>query len=214
MAKAPLQRTREWWIARRGKITSSRAHTIMHGGPKGWMSLATELRAELLSDEPIIREIRTRAIDHGVEYEDAAIADAELILGERFTRVGFVQCKDCEWLGCSPDFLARRRRWNGEVKCPELKQHMVTYMVRRIPERYVAQVQFQMMVQGLKNTLFISHHPNPPHWKMRTVILEVPRDEVYCARLRKKCEEFKRFLDHPEQSRAEALLAGPIPKYF
>ncbi len=208
-----LQRTREWWVARRGKITSSRARTIINGTVRGWHSLAIELRAELLSPEPIIRDIHTHAIDHGVEYEPAAIADAELILGERFKPVGFVQHKQYDFIGCSSDFLARRRKWNGEVKCPQLAEHMRTYMSRQLPPQYVPQVQFQMMVHDVKWTLFISHHPNPAHWKMKTVILEIPRDDAYCERMLARCLEFKRFLDAPELGRAP-VIAAKLPQYF
>jgi putative phage-type endonuclease len=188
-----LQHSQAWWLARRGKITASRMHTVMDGGVKAWQTLANTLMAERLMDdmpEPEDNQWKGAAIAHGVEYEPIARTNAELMMNADFDLVGFVQHPGFDFIGASPDALYCS--FPVEIKCPQkLEKHMAVYRDQRLPDEHTAQVQTQIACTGAPMGYFISHHPTPPHWKMRTVILEVPRDQGYIDVMMERCRRFK-----------------------
>lgn len=210
----PLQRTPEWYLAHRGKITSSRAHTVVYGGQRGWLSLMDLMRRELESEEPIVRELYTDPILRGRELEGPALASAELILGEEFEQVGFIEHPTIPYIGCSSDALARDRTVNVEVKCYTKRAlHLEVYNTLTMPPKHHAQVQCQMAVHNADLTLFISHFPEMPHWKMQTVIVEVGRDQNFIDRFYESCERFMRSF-RGEQPLVTHVTSKNIPQLF
>lgn len=189
----PLQHEQGWWLARRGKITASRMHVVMDGGSRAWQTLADKLMAERLMEnmpEPDDEEWKGAAIAHGKEYEPIARTNAELAENADFDLVGFVPHPTFDFIGASPDFLWLERP--GEIKCPiKLERHMVVYRSQRVPDEHVAQVQTQIACTEADRGFFVSYHPYPPHWKMRCVILEVPRDQTYIDQMIERCQRFK-----------------------
>jgi hypothetical protein len=197
----PHQHTKEWFLARRGKLTSSKMKTIVHGGPKGWLTLIKKLQAELASDDflgPDLEHIP--AIAHGRKHEPIALANIELERGIDASLVGFVTHPIYDYIGCSSDWVeydpaTKRVKVNGEIKCPlDLKRHLAVYQTGRMPDDHRPQVQCQMFVHEVDRTLFTSYHPDAPHWKIRTVCVEVPRDETYVELMLRRCEEFRRVM--------------------
>lgn len=195
----PHQRTAEWWRARRGKLTSSRMKTICHGGPRAWTTLIAKLRAELESDDIIEPDLdHVPAIAHGRAHEPIALANVELDLSIEATLVGFVTHPAIDYIGCSSDWVLwdpdnRRALKNGEIKCPlNLERHLTVYQTGRMPDEHRPQVQCQMFVHEVSSTYFTSFHPMAPHWKQRTVTVEVPRDEAYIEYMVQRCEQFWR----------------------
>lgn len=190
----PLQHTAEWHLARRGKITSSRMKVIVHGGPKAWTTLIRKLREELANDEPTEPDLDfVAAISHGRKYEPVALAEAELHLGTDFELVGFVCHPTIDYLGCSSDAMAYERTLNLECKCfLDLAKHMLVYQTGQMPDEHRAQVQCQMCVHGCDRTMFISYHPDAPHWKQRTALVEVPLNTSYRDLMLERCDQFMR----------------------
>lgn len=192
MSDNPYQHTPEWHRARRGKLTSSRMKTIVHGGPRAWTTLIGKLQAELASDvilEPDLDFVP--AIAHGRKYEPIARANVEMDLGLDFDLVGFVTHPEFDFIGCSSDALAPDRSFNWECKCPfNVDRHRVVYQTRRMPDEHRPQVQCQMFVHGIDRTLFTSYHPGEPHWKMRTINVEVKLDQRYVDYMVLRCEQF------------------------
>lgn len=199
MVDNPHQHTREWFLARRGKLTSSRMKIIVHGGPKAWTTLIGKLQAELTSDDILEPDLEyVPAIAHGRANEPIARANVELNLGIEATLVGFVTHPVYDYIGCSSDWVVwepnvRRVSVNGEIKCPyNLERHLVVYQTGRMPDEHRPQVQCQMFVHNVHTTFFTSFHPGAPHWKQRTVTVEVKRDEAYCEYMVQRCEQFMR----------------------
>jgi putative phage-type endonuclease len=188
----PHQHNREWHLARRGKLTSSRMKTIVHGGPRAWTTLIGKLEAELASEDPLESDLDyVEAIAHGRKYEPIARTEAELLLGTEFDLVGFVQHPSIGYIGCSSDALWREERKNLEIKCfMDLRKHMSVYQTGQMPDEHRAQVQCQMCVHKYEETLFVSYHPDAPHWKMRTVIIEVPLNLAYQDLMLQRCDQF------------------------
>lgn len=212
-ASNPFQHTQEWFLARRGHITSSRMKTIVHGGPRAWTTLINLLQREMTSDAPIEPDLdHVPAIAHGRQYEPIARVNAELMLDEEIELVGFVEHPQLEWLGCSSDGLLLKRTVNAEIKCPKnLEKHIQVYQTRQMPDEHRPQVECQMCVHDVDETLFISYHPNAAHWKLRTVIVEVRSDRAYREMMLEKCEQFLKAFrgETPVQPRSIT-----IPKYF
>jgi hypothetical protein len=188
----PYQLTPEWHRARRGMLTSSRMHTIVHGGPRAWLTLIKKLQAEMASDVSLEPDLdHVPAIAWGRQYEPVALANAQLELDTDFELVGFQRSSLYDYMGCSSDALAYNRGVNVETKCPmNLAEHRRVYDTRRMPDKHRAQVQSQMIVWDVPRTLFISYHPHMPHWKLRLVIVEVEADRAYQEVIVRKCEEF------------------------
>lgn len=210
MNSAP-QRSDEWWLQRRGKITGSKVRRVLTGTPKrGWKSLAAQLAEELRTDT-MPEGVSTYAMDRGEQMEPHTLANAALDYGFKLVPVGFKQHPTIPYLGASSDFLVRigrsRTRFiNGEAKSPlVLARHMRVAMNRQLPEEYLPQVQLEMECHGAELTYFISHHPDAPDWRMRTVKIEVPRRQAYIDYMLEQCDKFWRFYtfqdDEPSTSK-------------
>lgn len=195
----PHQHNKEWFLARRGKLTSSRMKTIVHGGPRAWTTLIRKLQAELASEDILEPDLdHVPAIAHGRRNEPIARANIELDLGVDATLVGFVTHPGYDYIGCSSDWVQVRELGgrqvvvrNGEIKCPlNIERHLVVYQTGRMPDEHRPQVQCQMFVHDVPTTLFTSYHPDAAHWKQRTITVEVERDEAYIEYMVGRCEQF------------------------
>lgn len=191
-AANPYQHTAAWFMARRGKLTSSRMKTIVHGTPKGWATLIKKLRAELASPDVLEPDLEhVPAIAWGRKHEPIALAEAELQLGTDFELLGFAMHPRREYIGCSSDFLAYNRTVNGEIKCPlNVDVHNLVYQTRQMPNAHKPQVTCQMFVHNVDRTLFVSYHPEALHWRFRCVIVEVALDTGYRDLMLERCDQF------------------------
>jgi len=209
-------------MARRGKITGSRMHIIMDGGARAWKTLADKLRLEALAErvpEPDLDFVP--AIAHGRRYEPIARSNAELELGFDFQLLGFMEHPEFPFMGCSADFYALYDPpapavpypgLPGEIKCPlVLEKHMEVYRTQQMPAEHKPQVQCEIACYGAPSALFISYHPDAPHWKMRTVIVRVQRDEPYILSMYNRCNEFMKALS---EHRSPSAPAKSIPRLF
>jgi hypothetical protein len=207
----PHQHTDEWWRARRGRITGSRMHVIMNGGARAWKTFADRLRLEAISEhqeEPSLDFVP--AIAHGMKYEPIARTNAELELGYDFDLPGFRAHPQLPYLGCSADAIAHGMP--VEAKCPlVLEKHMEVYRTQCMPAEHAPQVQCEIAVYEATCGLFLSYHPDAPHWKMRLVIVPVARDDAYIERMYLRCNEFMRAI---EEHRSPSAPAHTIPKLF
>lgn len=208
----PNQHTDEWWRARRGRITGSRMHIIMDSGARAWKTFADRLRLEALEDhvpEPDLDFVP--AIAHGKKYEPIARTNAELELGVDFDLPGFRVHPMFDFIGCSADALTPARR-PIEIKCPlVLEKHLEVFRTQQMPIEHKPQVQCEIAVWDADQAVFVSYHPDAPHWKMRTVVLGIPRDGLYIAEMVRRCKEFKAAI---AEHRSPSAPARVIPRLF
>lgn len=133
------QRTPEWDEARLGRVTGTGLKRVL-GTPKVREGYFYEILAERLSTEATNEE---SAMDRGVRLEKEAIEVYEAYQMVKIVSVGFVQRKDNNWLGYSPDGLVEAK--NGpytkdiEIKCLSSANHIKTFLTQQIPEEYSAQ---------------------------------------------------------------------------
>lgn len=76
-----------------------------------------------------------------------------------------------------------------EVKCPESKTHMLTWLRRTLPDEYLYQVQGQLWISGRQWCDFISFDDRFPR-AMSMVVVRVNRDEELIARMSRRVKAF------------------------
>jgi hypothetical protein len=189
----------------------------VQGTPRGWATFAGELIHEA-SDEYVHQELHVASVENGKLYEPVAIANAQMLLGEEFEPIGFITHPEYDWLGCSSDFLCRDRTVNGEVKCPiTFAKHMEVRNTRQLPKEYWPQVQLQMACWDVRTTIFVSYWSDkskhlPP--EMRTVPIEVSRDDRYCDHMIERCKEFRKFMLGTTEIVTRSYNPDTLPQLF
>jgi hypothetical protein len=181
------QRTPEWDLARLCTPTSSRFNELITplGKPRRGESVTTyrrQLIGEWLTGLPHSIPT-TRAMQHGIENEDAARDVYEHVTGNEVEQVGFIRC-DSLPCGCSPDGLIGDVG-GIEIKCPfNTGEHVRTILDGDVPPQYVAQVQGSLLVTGRKWWDLVSYDPRIDDVSVAMFILRVYRDEEFIGTLR------------------------------
>jgi hypothetical protein len=161
---------------------------------------------------------KSAAMERGVDKEaDASDAYAaakfvDVAQGRLLLRT------DC-LIGATPDgFIEEDEEGPGllEIKCPESKRHLETWMSRTLPEEYFEQVHGQMWVADRAWCDFVSYDDRFPK-PMQLVVIRVYADEDYRTKLATRCEAFaeqvkdrlgdiRRFLADASPEQAETVV--------
>lgn len=143
------QRSPEWYAARAGRATSSKADAILAKPRSGSGEAVTrrdyklQLAVERLIGAPQEEGFTNADIRRGIELEPKARGAYEAATGEIIDQVGFLSMVDY-LAGCSPDGLVNRGITG--FKCPKSATH-VDYLKRnRIPPEYVPQITHELWV--------------------------------------------------------------------
>lgn len=153
------QRTPEWYAVRELKFTASDANALISRG-KGVLSLIEEKLMDYFSSgvfEEYEKKPYTKDMQRGVEFEEQARRIYELETGLKVSEVGF--CELTENAGCSPDGLV------GDDGLIEIKNHSnkVFFKLmqdRKIENKYLDQMQYQMFVTGRQWCDYFGFNPN------------------------------------------------------
>jgi len=147
------QRTPAWYEVRRELITASEAASALNVKP--FAGFKGSPREELMLtklNKP--GSFTGMAMQHGIAYEDEACAFAMEKLGKKHLEFGLIVHKDYPWLAASPDGLTS----DGlcvEIKCP-VRRKIIPGV---IPHHYIPQIQVQMEVCNVEETIFIQYKP-------------------------------------------------------
>lgn len=193
-----IQGSAEWARLRMGIPTASNFEKIITPGGKPSKQAEAyrrHLLAEMLIGLPIDAP-KTSWMDRGVEMEDEAVCYYEFERDVAVKKVGFV-IDESGLFGASPDRLVGE---DGllEIKCPSPAVHVSYLMADGADSDYSVQLQGQMLVTGREWVDICSYHPAMP-----SVIVRVPRDELFIGKLRTALAEFTEAL----LADAEALRA-------
>ena len=142
------QRSEEWFLARKNKITGSMVGAILGCNP--WMKPADAMRSMVRANHGAESEFKGNiATEYGVINEPNALRDYEMISGQDVTEVGFFVHPEFKWLGASPDG-AIGDSGNLEIKCPFGKRNDIEPIFKALAEQphYYAQVQIEMACSG------------------------------------------------------------------
>ncbi len=128
------------------------------------------------------------AMQWGTDHEPEARSAYEFELGVSVLEIGFVDHASIPMSGASPDGLVNP---DGllEIKCPDTKAHIETLLTKKVPEKYVKQMQWQMACTGRKWCDFATYDPRMPQ-ELQLWILRVLRDDKIIAELEKEARLF------------------------
>ena len=134
---------------------------------------------------------KSAAMDHGNDTE----ADAF----DHYAAVNFADLRKAQMLilrdtriAATPDgFVEGDPDGPGllEIKCPESKTHLATWMARELPEEYFEQVQGQLWISGRQWCDFVSFDNRFPP-SMWMVQIRVQRDEEFIDRMEARVRAF------------------------
>ena len=187
------QRTDEWFKARLGKVTASKISDVLAKIRSGEaavrrnykMQLATERLTGQKTDSYI-----NQAMQDGIDREDTAREIFEIVRDIKVEQVGFIDHPTIKMAGASPDGLLP----DGgilEIKCPVETTHTTNLLERKLPSRYIPQVQWQLACagKGYKYANFVSYNPNFEP-KLQLIYVEVERDNEYIEMLEEEVSTF------------------------
>jgi len=191
------QRTDEWFESRLGKATASRIADIIAKTKTG-PSASRENYAVQLVLERITQSkgesYTNAAMQWGTDTEPMARQQYELKRGVFVDEVGFIDHPTIAMSGASPDGLVGA---DGlvEIKCPNSATHMETLVSRKIPQKYIPQMMWQMACTGRNWCDFVSFDPRFPE-NLQIFVERVDYDPTYARMLEL---EVGQFLDEVEK---------------
>ena len=198
-----MQRTDQWYLQRKGKLTASEIVNILTKGRgkdevfgKTALTYLNEKVSERLMDDEMfiyyMNDVKksTPAMRWGTEYEDTAREQYELAKGVKVMDCPFMPMKGYEsYVGGSPDGRLSTLDRIIEIKCPYNPAVHVEHCRWIKPEdlkvgnpQYYAQVQHNMLITGTELCDFISYSPLYRQG-LDLHILEVPLDKDFCDNL-------------------------------
>ncbi len=212
------QRTDDWFVARRGKVTASRVADVIAetraGNPcQSRANYMSELVVEMLTGQTSSR-FTNAAMEWGTEQEPNAKAAYTAKTGRLVEDVGFIVHPTIQRSGASPDGLVTGLPEEGqgliEIKCPNTATHLEYILECRTegkpPEKYVPQMQWQMACADKPWCDFVSYDPRLLDEKLRLLVVRVPRDNAYITMLQDKVTAFLRDLDEKLNELAQVTL--------
>jgi putative phage-type endonuclease len=191
-----IQRTEEWFAARRGKVTASRVADLTAKTKSGWGASRANYMAQLIAERltgTTAESYTNAAMQWGTDTEPQARAAYEFFADAEVKEIGFVIHPKIKEAGASPDGFVGA---DGEIqiKCPNTATHIETLLVKKIPAKYITQMQWGLACSGRKWCDFVSFDPRmPPHLQLFTQ--RVQRDAERIKELEEMVDEFLGELD-------------------
>jgi len=195
------QRSDEWFAQRLGKVTASRIGDIMVKTKSGFSSsretYMNDLLTERLTGKPA-KSFTNAAMQHGIDTEPQARATYELFTGNTVIETGFHIHPTIPMAGASPDGLIND---DGllEIKCPQPPAHSQLLDKRKIPHRYLLQMQWQMACTGAKWCDFVSFNPDFPA-PFDMYLTRVNADDFLIADMEREVQAFLFELEQKHQT--------------
>ena len=206
------QGTSQWFAARAGLVTGSKAADMMSFLKKGGESAAranykAQIVAELLTGEPEMGGYLSSYMEWGNEQEQFARAAYEVQTGAVVDTVGLVLHSSIERMGGSPDGIVGE---DGglEIKCPKTTTHIKWIIDGVVPEEHRAQMYFYMACTGRAWWDFASFDPRLPD-PLQLFVKRLARDEEKIAEIEDSVAQFNREVD--EQIAQLKALVGEFP---
>lgn len=185
------QNTPEWHQARCGSLGASAVHEALAKTKTGWGAGRANAKArivlERLTGTPQ-ESFTNAAMQWGHDQEDNAANAYAFLSGNAVEVCGIYKHPSIEGTHASPDRLVGE---DGlvEIKCPNSATHLDTLLSKKVPAKYITQMQWQMAVTGRKWCDFVSYDPRFPE-NHQVFIQRVERDDERIAELEKDVAEF------------------------
>jgi putative phage-type endonuclease len=187
------QRTEDWFLARKGKVTASRIADVMAKGRGGAESLTRAKYLDQLVTERLTKVVAegytNDAIQRGVELESTARAAYCFATGNHVEEVGFIEHPTIPMCGASPDgLIGVDGAW--EAKCPNSLTHIEYILRGEVPAKYKPQMAFQMACTGRKWVDFVSYDDRLEDESKHLFIVRYHRDDEYIAEIEEAVKQF------------------------
>lgn len=170
------QRSQQWFEARLGVITGSRAKQVF---AKNNLPFIDELIAERMTGT-IPESFTSDAMKHGILFEPEAIRVYEETTKNKVEEIGFCVHDKYPFIAVSPDGLVKvDGKYQGavEVKCPSSKKHIEYIRIGRVPAEYKAQVlHYFVVIDDLQWLDFVTYDPRMKSHKIN--VHRVHRNEI------------------------------------
>lgn len=186
------QRSEEWFAARAGRVTGSRAADVLAKIKTGEAAARRDYRLQLAVERLTGRPMEdggfvSAEMQRGIDLEPKARQVFMEKSGLEVRETGFVIRDDLS-IGCSTDGDVGSFTEIVEIKCPKSWTHIEYLRGKRLPPKYAPQVMHNLLVTGAERCHFISYDDRlPPYLDYFHVIVE--RSELdltlYDAELRK-----------------------------
>jgi predicted phage-related endonuclease len=177
------QRSPEWFSARAGKVTASRAADFLARTKSGYSTsrknYLIQLVAERLTGQPQEDGYVSPAMQRGIELEPQAFAAYESLTGNMPDRVGFLAHNELP-IGSSPDGVIGDYEGILELKVPNPATHIGYLKAKSLPADYLPQVTHHLLVSGAAYVDFMSYGPTFPD-PLQTFLVRVYRKDVNIA---------------------------------
>ena len=170
------QRSEEWFKARLGVITGSRASNVFKSNN---LTLVDEMIAERMT-QSVEESFTSKAMEHGILFEPEALKSYNEHTKNSAQEVGFCVHEKYDWLAISPDALIFRDNiavGAVEIKCPSSKKHIEYIRQNKIPNEYKHQIfHYFIVIETLQFLDFCSYDPR--NRDLNTHIVRVTREEI------------------------------------
>lgn len=203
------QRSPEWFAARLGRLTGSRAGDMLSTVQRGEAAARRDLRVQLIV-ERITSELEeddyiNAAMQHGIDTEPLALAAYEAATGNVLApRTGFLAHR-VHMAGCSLDGHVGDFEGIVEVKCPKQATHLRWLRAGVMPPEHVPQLLHNLWVSGAQFADWVSYDNRWPPG-LDIFIVRVERNERDIAAYEQRALAFLKEVDK-ECAEVEALWA-------
>jgi hypothetical protein len=199
------QRTPEWYAARCGRLTASRAGDMMaklkgRGEAAARRDLRLQLVCERLTGQSQDDAFISKEMQRGTDLEGEARLAYEAQTGNLVRAVGFLSHNEL-LAGGSPDGVIGDFEGLVELKVPKSATHLRYLRARTLPVEHSAQIVALLWLSGANYCDFFSFDPRFPS-SLRTFLVRVQRDEaalksyellvrMFLAEVERECEEVR-----------------------
>ncbi len=177
------QRSPEWFAARLGRLTGSRAADMLATIKSGEAAARRDLRIQLVC-ERLTQSLQedafvNAAMQRGIDCEPLAFSAYESLTGNVAHRTGFL-AHDTLAIGCSLDGHVGDFAGILEVKCPKSATHLGYLRGGKVPTAYVPQITHNLWVTGAAWCDFLSFDDRFPV-ELQTFLVRQERNEQEIA---------------------------------
>ena len=158
------QKTEEWFSARLGKVTASKASDVMARTKSGYSTSRDNYMMELLCQRLTGKReesFTNAAMQRGTDLEPVARGCYEALEGVMVVECGLIDHKSIVGFAASPDGLIGNKG-GLEIKCPNTKQHVDFIRSNKPDNKYQCQMLAQMSCGGLDWVDFVSFDDRMP----------------------------------------------------
>lgn len=159
------QRSPEWYQARAGLLTGSKAAHMLAKIKTGEAAKRRDLRLQLvcerLTGRPQEDDYVNKEMQRGIDLEAIAIAEYEALTGLVVRRTGFIRSDEYP-VGCSLDGDIDNFAGIVEVKCPKSATHLQYIGDGFVPSDYLPQLRHNAWITGAQWADFFSYDDRFP----------------------------------------------------